>query len=71
MRKTVYSCDICREATEITALRGLYFSGMKKFQLTDPAATDGIHICNGCLDQLREQLSPQPDVEYSTAACAR
>lgn len=55
--KKVYSCNICRDETPMLSLTGLNFSGMKTFKLDTPQSTDGVHICDGCLQQLREQLA--------------
>jgi hypothetical protein len=55
--KKIYSCDICKDETPFNQLTGLYFSDLKKFRLAPPLTTDGTQICDGCLEQIREQLA--------------
>jgi hypothetical protein len=67
--RRVYKCDLCRD--EVKAPErcfGLNFRDMKNFKLADPAATDGTHICFGCLKQLEAQIpESQASVTYSPA----
>lgn len=53
--KAVYNCDVCRDEMPRTQLIGCNFSGMKKFTLSAPETTQGVHICGGCLQQIAEQ----------------
>ncbi len=54
--KAVYTCDICREDALKANIRGCNFSGMRTFKISDAESTQGVHICIGCLDQLKAQL---------------
>jgi hypothetical protein len=54
--RAIYKCDICREDTHKGDIKGVCFSDLRKFKLSTPESTDGVHICNLCLGQLREQL---------------
>lgn len=56
--KAVYNCDICRDEMPKSRLVGCCFSDMKKFKLSGPESTDGVHICGGCLQQIVEQAPP-------------
>lgn len=53
--KAVYNCDICRDEMPKARLIGCNFRDMKKFKLDSPESTNGIHICDGCLQQIVEQ----------------
>jgi len=55
--KKVYNCDICRSEREPEKLTGIYFQGMTKFKFDEAESTDGVHICTGCLLQLKSELS--------------
>jgi hypothetical protein len=57
--RAIYKCDICREDTHKGDIMGVRFYDMRRFTLAPPESTDGIHICNLCLGQLREQLGPK------------
>lgn len=57
--RAIYTCDICREDTHKGDIMGVRFSDLRKFTLSPPESTDGTHICNLCLGQLREQLGPK------------
>lgn len=61
--KKVYTCDICRDPVEVQFLKGVNFSGMKKFKLDMPQSTEGVHICIPCLRQLKEQLACWEEVK--------
>lgn len=56
--KAVYNCDICRDHIPKTQLVGCNFSTLKKFRLSGPETTQGVHICGGCLQQIAEQAPP-------------
>lgn len=62
--RAIYNCDICREDTHKGDIMGVRFSGMRTFTLSSPESTDGVHICNRCLGQLREQPGPK-QVQHS------
>ena len=55
MKKTIYSCNICKEDKSPGQLIGINFSGMTKFKLGSAYNTDGSHICKDCLKQICEQ----------------
>lgn len=54
--KAIYHCDLCHEETLKGNLRGLRFTNLREFVLSDPEHTQGTHICIACLEQLRDQL---------------
>jgi hypothetical protein len=54
----IYSCDICRERHKPIELWGIRFTNNRDFQLGPAAATDGKHICERCLLQLRTLPTP-------------
>ena len=62
--RAIYQCDICREDTHKGDILGVRFIDLRKFRLSPPESTDGVHICNRCLGQLREQLGPK-QVQHS------
>lgn len=65
--KTIYTCDICRGPAERKEhVMGVCFSSLKKFTLREAESTQAIHICLGCLDQLRAQLGPKQSVEQQS-----
>lgn len=55
--REVYKCDVCRDETDKRLMVGCNFSGMKKFKLDRPDSTRGVHICQGCLQQIFDQAS--------------
>jgi hypothetical protein len=62
--RAIYQCNICREDTHKGDILGVRFIDLRKFRLSPPESTDGVHICNRCLGQLREQLGPK-QVQHS------
>jgi hypothetical protein len=50
-----YSCDICDEKMPAIELWGIRFTNNRDFKLGPAASTDGKHICEKCLVQLRVQ----------------
>lgn len=58
-KKITYNCDICREDKKFDELVGLNFTGMTKFKFDTARATDGVHICLSCLQQIKEQIELQ------------
>lgn len=69
MKKSTYFCDICHDEQPAEALIGLRFKNTKQFVFDVARSTDGTHICNGCMEQLRQQLAPkQPPHKYDAAA---
>jgi hypothetical protein len=59
--KKEYSCDICRGPVAKESLFGIYFIGVKTFDIRDASATDGVHICTGCMAQLITKAKPAMD----------
>lgn len=55
-KRVIFDCNICREDKDWKEMWGVIFSNMTKFKIGDPKSTDGVHICDMCLNQLREQL---------------
>lgn len=42
----------------MSRLVGCNFSNLKKFKLSGPETTQGVHICGSCLQQIAEQAPP-------------
>lgn len=63
--KKVYGCDVCRENKTPDELYGLHFTNMRDFDIRHAASTDGIHVCERCMTQLREK--PLPETGYTGA----
>jgi hypothetical protein len=57
--RAIFTCDICKEDTARAGILGCRFQNLHDFKLSPPESTDGTHICNRCLDQLRVQLGPK------------
>ena len=55
--KITYNCDICRDNMPKSEMVGCYFQGIKKFTLSKPENTEGVHICKGCLNQIVSQAA--------------
>lgn len=54
--KIIYKCDICRDEKDKAQLMGCNFTTLNKFKLDKPQTTEGVHICNSCLMQIRDQM---------------
>ena len=55
----IYSCNICGdkiEKTDLSKAVGIHFYDLKKFTIGGYASTDNVHICEGCLKQLKYHL---------------
>lgn len=53
-KKTTYSCNICREVKPEGKLLGIVFVDLHNFKFDFPSETEGVHICNDCIKQLKE-----------------
>ena len=54
--KQEYACDICRNSKSRNDLVGLCFSGLTNFRFVIASSTEGVHICNPCIKQLRIEI---------------
>lgn len=59
MMRKIYTCEICRDQKPPMELYGIHFTSTKDFDIRHAASTDGVHICEHCIHQLREL--PLPD----------
>lgn len=61
--RVIYKCNLCHEDKHKDYVWGLRFSDMHTFKLDKPESTEGTHICELCLRQLKEQLAQQHTAE--------
>ena len=62
--KKVYKCDVCRDEMSPADLYGIHFTNMKDFDIRHAASTDGVHVCERCMTQLRTK--PLPEVGFDS-----
>ena len=55
--KIIYTCNICREEKNPEKLVGIVFTDYYNFKLGSPSETQGVHICIGCAEQLKQLLN--------------
>ncbi len=55
--KKVYSCDICHHVKDPSVLIGLKFSNLTDFKFAMVNSTDGTHICDKCMLQLKREIA--------------
>lgn len=55
--KKIYNCDICRDEKDPDILFGIFFSDLRTFTISSARSTDGVHICVGCMQQLKDQIA--------------
>jgi hypothetical protein len=63
--KKVYKCDVCRDEMPPLELYGIHFTNMKDFDIGHAASTDGVHICERCMGQLRTKPLPQAGSSFT------
>jgi hypothetical protein len=56
--KKIYNCNVCRDDMPPSELYGLHFTNLKDFDIMHAASTDGVHVCQRCMTQLREKPLP-------------
>jgi hypothetical protein len=63
--KRIYTCNICKLEKEAGELNGFWFeTNEDEPSLCTPEATDNIHICNKCQNELSRALKRKA-IEYT------